>query len=147
MKITLLFFATLLMSFSCKEDQIGIVEKVEFTTMGMSGVFEHITITPDSVFVETGQRRTDEPPKSVSKSIRRDAWKTVLNALSSVSTTGIDSLKSPTNKRAFDGAMHSEITITTVDEEIFRHSFDDETPHQKLQPLMEVIRKLSGKSK
>lgn len=145
MKILVLFLALLSMSFSCKENQMATVEKVEFHTMGMNGVYEKISITPDSLHRNTGNRRTHEPEEQFSKSIGKDEWNSVLSALAVISLDEIASLQSPGNKRAYDGAMHSEIIVTTIDSQSFRHSFDDEDPHAKLEALMEVIRLLSNR--
>jgi hypothetical protein len=120
------------------------VEKVEFNTMGMSGVYEKISITPDSLQRKTGKRRTNEPEEQFGKSINQEEWNSVLSALAAISLNNIGSLQSPTNKRTYDGAMHSEIIVTTIDNQSFRHSFDDEDPHAKLEALMEVIRLLSN---
>ena len=62
-------------------------------------------------------------------------WKQLLQNMEHLNLHGIPKLKSPSMKRAYDGARHSEIIITTFDNQRYIHMFDDENPNMLLKPL------------
>ena len=109
----------------------GSIIRIEFSSL-TRGYQELIVITEDSIRIST-QGRTKE-----NKSIENQDWANIIKALKNVKPTDIAGLKSPTTKRAYDGARHSTITVMTKSG-TYSHSFDDEDPHEKLKPLMKVI--------
>ncbi|MEO9966525.1 MAG: hypothetical protein ABJF11_12085 [Reichenbachiella sp.] len=113
---------------------------IEFQTLSR-GYFEKIMINADSLIFEKKQRGETEITSSL-KSSRRQ-WKSVISDLSSIVLDSVPILQSPTNKRTYDGARHSELIINT-DQKSFRHQFDDEAPHAKLLPLLNCLIRLKN---
>jgi hypothetical protein len=117
------------------------VTKVEFTSLTRGGIINQIIITKDSVTKSTSAGRGAEL-QTIKKSISKKDWQRLLRSLKDVTLSQVPELKSPTMKRAYDGALHSTISITTNDAVIVTHSFDDEEPHEKLKLLMKQINRL-----
>lgn len=115
------------------------VVKIEFSTM-TRGAHESVWITKDSVRIEKKTMSSEAELKS-GRRLKPKEWTNILNTLENVSLQDIPALKSPTKDRAFDGAYHSNIVITTKGGQSFTHSFDNEDPNEKLQLLMLAIRK------
>lgn len=145
MKITLLFLSIFLTSFSCESVQLDEeIKEVAFRSMGMSGHAETITVNRDSVVLSYEKRRTQEKPLTFGRKLDNGEWTSLIAIIKAINFSEISSLESPTNKRAYDGALHSEIIIRTRDREYVSPSFDDEDPHEKLQPLMNALRELAN---
>lgn len=115
-----------------------IITKIEFST-GTRGYQKNVFISADSVIEVTEGRESKQPVK---KKIEQNEWTGLIGIASELSLSEIEKLPSPTSRRAFDGAKHSSIVITTKDGKSYTHAFDDEQPHKKLQPLMKAISKL-----
>jgi hypothetical protein len=120
------------------------VEKIKFTTL-TRGAHQEVLITKDCVSM-VKQGRSDEKEIKIKVKIEKNEWLALLSAVEDISIANIPSYKSPSNKRAYDGAWHSSITITRKDNEAFGHSFDNEEPNEKLEPLMNAIRALVDKA-
>ena len=145
MKIVLLFLFVFLSSFSCENLQLEEeIEAIRFSSMGMSGHAESILITRDSILLSYEKRRTQEPSQVFSRKINRGEWNSLIQTISPLNIKEISSLESPTNKRAYDGAFHSQLIIRTIHQEYRSLSFDDENPHEKLLPLMQAVRSLAN---
>lgn len=144
-KISLLFYLVFLTSFSCEQMQLeDEIELIGFSSLGMSGQAENIQITRDSIIITHEKRRTAEPPQIFSRKISRGEWNAVVQSLGSLDMNEVGSLESPTNKRAYDGAYHSQFTFRTSQQEYNSPFFDDENPHEKLVPLMQAVRNLAN---
>lgn len=131
----LLFLST--MSIAQTED----VLKIEFKSMNR-GIQEYILISSETIFTMKESRISSEK-NSEKRSIQKSEWANLLQATKNLKFTEIPDLKSPTMNRAYDGAMHSEIRITTS-KSSYSHLFDDENPHENLKPLMTVITQLKN---
>jgi hypothetical protein len=130
-------FAGITLAARCQDDP---VVRVDFTSL-TRGYQKEVAISKDSVveiisglaeYRVTKSRQTD------------DEWKELVATLRGISLDEIPSLTSPTSKRAYDGARHSTIMISTRGGKSYTHGFDDEDPHEKLQPLMKAITKSAG---
>ena len=113
------------------------INKIEFAT-STRGYYKNVTVTIHAVQINE-QAYGDEKEKKVKKKMTSNQWKQFLNALQNIPLTEIPLLTSPTAKRAFDGARGSTITITDNKGETFAHSFDNENPNTKLEPLMQML--------
>ena len=113
------------------------IDRIEFTTL-TRGYHKNVTITIHAVKISE-QLKGDDKEIMTQKEINSNQWEQFINALRDVSLTEISSLKSPTMKRAFDGARASTITITNTKGETFSHAFDNENPNEKLEPLMRLL--------
>lgn len=112
--------------------------KIEFTSM-TRGFSKQIVATKDSLIATTSGRGAASQDRKVK--MRSQDWDKVIAAMDGVMLSEIPDLKSPTEKRIFDGARHSTITITTTATTV-SHSFDDEQPNEKLQKLLKELIKL-----
>jgi hypothetical protein len=128
---------------SSQQQENNMITAIEFTSL-TRGYQKHIFITADSL-KETVKGRQDNN-KIVKRKLPAGEWNALTKSISDIMLSGIAELPSPTSRRAFDGALHSTITISTKDGESFSHTFDDENPHEKLQPLMEAIKKVAGEA-
>ena len=135
MKRQSLFFILILTAYLNSQCQTSsIVQKVEFTSL-TRGFHKQIIISPDSVSVITQGR----DPQSYRRSLTKKEWHSLQKILADVAVTDIQSLQSPTQKRAYDGALHSALTLVTPGGQTSTHSFDDEDPHPSLKPLLKKI--------
>lgn len=146
MKIILILLSTILMAFSCENVQLEKeITMIEFSSGGMSGYNERIQITPDKVITTIEQKRSQEDAVIREHAITKDEWSQLVSTLESIDFSEIENFESPTMKRAYDGAMHSEIIVATSTKKYVSPSFDDYNPHEKLQPLMNGIRELANR--
>ena len=113
------------------------INRIEFAT-STRGYHKIVAITMRAIKISE-QAKGEENEITTEKKLNPHQWQQLMNALRDVSLTEISSLKSPTMKRAFDGARASTITITNSKGEIFSHSFDNENPNEKLEPLMRLL--------
>ena len=135
MKSILFFF--LLTGYTAVAQNEHRITRIEFSSL-TRGHQESIVFSVDSVKIMVNS-------KTGAKPLKKKDWGQLLNSLKSVVLPDIDGLKSPTMKRAHDGARHSAITIVTQSK-TYSHGFDDENPHDKLKPLMKVIHALKSKT-
>lgn len=123
------------------QNENTVVVKIEFITL-TRGYQKQVFISPDSlVKITDGRQKNHEVVKA---GFDEGRWKELVSSLNNIPLQEIPDLPSPTSKRAFDGAMHSSITIHTKGGESYIHAFDDQNPHKKLQPLMALIKKIAG---
>jgi len=116
----------------------GEIVRIEFSSVSR-GYQELVSITADSIKISKSQ--FGHPAVSKTQVFTNEEWTDVLKSLQNVALKEVNALESPTMKRAYDGARHSTITITTNSSQSYSHTFDDENPHQKLTPLMRIIEK------
>jgi hypothetical protein len=117
------------------------IVKVEFTSL-TRGYQESITFTTDSIRGSKPVPGDRSKVTVINKAMKKQDWKHLVEQATSIPRAEFESLKSPTEKRAFDGAKHSTIVITLQNGDTYLHLFDDETPNEKLVPLMKCISKL-----
>jgi hypothetical protein len=141
-KYTSLVFVFLL---NCAYSQTSsYITRIEFNS-GSRTFRQQIIITSDSIVSVKEDFRINLKPVVKSGKATPAEWKNILQCLKDVALEEIPSLKSPSDKRTYDGASHGSIIITTRDRRSFTHDFDDENPHAKLQPLMKQILKTRDK--
>lgn len=134
-----IFFLIVSSAFSARQQtKPDDVTRIEFTST-TRGYQEQLTVNSDSIiFIYTSN--IDHQQKREAKANHRQEWKRILETVENLDWTTFDNLSSPTNKRAFDGAKHSSIVITTRTEGTHNHTFDDENPNPALNNLMKCIR-------
>lgn len=121
----------------CDKQKNVAIETIEFSSL-TRGYQKKVTIRQDSTTTSVQGRGEDSMQKSITS---RDEWDNLIKAIQSIDVNHISDLKSPSMKRAFDGAMHSSIRIVTKQGEVYEHAFDDENPHPALSQLLSVILK------
>jgi hypothetical protein len=124
---------------TCRQQHEPVV-KIEFTSF-TRGFQKQTFISPDSLIQLTNKRGVISVAKRHLDSLE---WQSVIESLQEVQIDQIKDLPAPSSRRTFDGAMHSTITIITGDKKKYEHTFDDEFPHEKLFPLMQVVKKVAG---
>lgn len=142
-----IFLVLLLHAFIIEGQDTSDVANVRFKTF-TRGASKTITINRDSISISSSGRAGEQPVRC---KIKKEDWNLLTKQLNEVNVNDIPSLSSPTNKRAVDGAWHSEIVVGTTGKKAFSHSFDNEEPNEKLKSLMQVIavleKKYSGNGK
>lgn len=137
MRATIYVFVLVLFTIGCASiaKKTNEVIRIEFSSL-TRGHSRSIIFTKDSV-ISSAEGRNASPKNGMR--IKPEEWQRLTGSLKNLSVNEIADLPSPTMKRAYDGAMHSTLMITTSDNKTFSHSFDDEDPHEKLKPLMQAI--------
>ena len=118
------------------------IVKIEFKTF-TRGFQKEAFFTADSLIQITNKCGVMDVSK---RKIDTLEWQKLQTAIEQVQEQKIAALPSPSSRRAFDGAMHSSITLINKDNASYTHSFDDEYPHEDLLPLMEVISSIIGEN-
>ena len=108
------------------------------------GYQEEIRIGSDSIHVWVENNVAQKPPVKYSRKLDPGQWTRLINSFKAVKLPEIPVLPAPTMDRAHDGAKHATITISTKSGKSFAHGYDDEHPHEALQPLLKVIRELEN---
>jgi hypothetical protein len=135
----IVFFASLIVScLGVRCQSVSSINQIEFTTL-TRGYQKHVVLSVDSLIVAMEGRQGNETLK---KKLSKGDWNALMGSLKNTKLSEIPELKSPSMKRAFDGAKHSTLTIITSDQKMLTHSFDDEDPHLKLLPLMSAVKKI-----
>jgi hypothetical protein len=140
MRKNLLLLVLLLAVFKLYSQDYKDIARIEFNTLTRAGISEEIVFKKDSVIFISIDRRTQETKSYSATKIKKKEYKKLISSLKTVTLKDIPALKSPTMKRAYDGANHSEIVIYTKDNTSYIHRFDNEEPHQSLLPLMDIIK-------
>ena len=115
--------------------------EITYQSQARSGDLTEIRITQDSVHFKSGNLRSGNLQKRHT-CLKKKEKKHLIKLLIPLNQIDISKLSSPTNKRAYDGAKHSQISVKTAQSQ-FDHYFDNELPHEKLGPLLTMILKLA----
>lgn len=119
------------------------IKQIEFSKVSR-GYEEHVRIKADSVHVLVHDIRGDKAPVNFSRKTEEAEWVGLMEILQSIKVKEIETLPSPSMKRASDAAMHGTLTLTTNSGKSYSHGFDDENPHDALKPLLKAVREISG---
>lgn len=107
---------------------------IEYESLSRAS-FLQIKINKDLI-----ERTTDRDVKDfASKKCSKEEWKTILSLLKTIDIEKINMLKSPTEKRLFDGAPHAQLKITTSSQTYTSSGFDHGAPPQEIQLLVTTI--------
>lgn len=132
----IIMYAVILVAAQCKGQSE--VAKIEFTSL-TRGYQKQVFIDKDSLTILVDGRQEDN--KVVKRKITPDVWQSLVDELKNVKVREMDAYKSPSNRRAFDGAKHSTIKVTSSDGVEASHTFDDLDPHADLKQLLKLILK------
>lgn len=116
---------------ACNNSKIVAYKYVSSTMSGMVTT----TVTTDSIIVQKGGRSTSHESIANNKT----TWKTLQKISKTINVEGLDTLKSPSNRRAFDGASHAVIWVYTNDSIYKSASFDGGNPNLKIKTLVDSI--------
>jgi hypothetical protein len=117
------------------------ISRIRFTSV-TRGYHKEVNITKDSVHTLVQGRGGNE---TYSRHLSAGEWNKLTGTLKNVKLEEISKLKSPTEKRAFDGARISSLEVQTGEGQTLIHSFDDEQPHATLKPLMDAVLEVESK--
>lgn len=144
MKTTLLLLlAALCTSVWAQTDPITQIELSKVSR----GYSEHIRITSDSLFFSSEDRKNEGKTGTYGIAIDPQQWEKLLQVASTLKLHELNRYPSPTMKRASDAAMHSTLTIATKAGATYSHGYDDEHPHEAVEPLRAAIRELADTHK
>lgn len=143
MKALKILFILSLFVFQAGAQTAKDVKQIEFST-STRGSYKQFIFTPKEMMISEENRTSSKGEERQNKKLKSSEWKELCGTLKEVSIAGIPELKSPTMKRAYDGARTSTITVTTKDGKTFAHSFDNEDPNEQLKKLMQAISSLSA---
>jgi hypothetical protein len=137
MKILSLLFLTLFLGKGCEGDKKQDIETalIEYVA-NTRGFYQKITIEKQMVFISndrSGKEKT-EPTK-----ISDADWKELIDLFQDVNLDEIKDLKSPTEKRLYDGAAIANIKITYKGISYESPSFDHGFPPFEIKKLVNKI--------
>lgn len=140
MKIYTLILLNIFLSKGCgPNEQIDMNSAVVEYTATTRGFFQKVTIKNQEVFVKK-DRNSDEIGKATKIS---DAdWKELINDFKDINLEEIPNLKSPTEKRFYDGAAIANLNITFNDKIYKSQSFDHGFPPAEIEKLVNKINAL-----
>ena len=137
MKILSLLFITIFLSKGCdaqkKQDmETAVVEYVANTR----GFYRKVTIQNQMVSVSKARNGDDKP---LSTKISDGDWAALVAAFQEVDLNGIPELKSPTQKRFYDGAAIATLTITYKGKKYESAPFDHGNPPEAIEKFVEKV--------
>jgi len=107
------------------------------------GSFEYVAVSPSKVFTST-DRNLDE--MTTLKTETKD-WQEIEQLLKTINPKQLEQLKSPTNKRLFDGAAHATLTFNKGKESITTPSFDHGHPPKVIEALVNKVLSMAQPAK
>lgn len=99
------------------------------------GFFEELIITKTNFTVYKDYEKLNP----ISKKITPKKWEDCLNLLRQFNLKNLPNLKSPTNRRQFDGAAFAQLTVIQNGDTIQSSRFDHKSPPEDIKPLVEYI--------
>ncbi|MBC7440218.1 MAG: hypothetical protein H7250_09570 [Flavobacterium sp.] len=140
MKIYALILLTVFLSKGCGSDeQVDMQSAVVEYTATTRGFFQKITIKNNEVFVSK-ERNSSGIEKGTK--ISDTDWKEMVKDFQAINLDEIKNLKSPTEKRFYDGAPIANLKITFKDKTYESQSFDHGFPPAEIEKLVVKINSL-----
>ncbi len=132
----LLSLVILLTSLSCVSQKNNTssdsIQEIVFNAQ-TRGRLENITISDKTVFYKTYNT-------SKTFGIDSNQKKQLIDLIKKIDLQNISNLKAPSNKRAFDGALHATLSIKTESNNYISSQFDDDNPPKELKVLIDQIK-------
>lgn len=125
-KLIALFF---MLSINTPQQTIKSVE-LSYQTRGMR---KFLYITPDSIVVTINEEVHHYKPTPVQ-------WEKIVKTFSKVNLERISSLKRPTKRAAFDGALNAQLVVTTSKKKYESSNFDHNQPNVVLVKTIEAMK-------
>jgi len=137
MKILSLLFLTLFLGKGCEADKKQDIETavIEYVA-NTRGFYQKITIEKQMVFISND--RSGKEQKDPTKISDTD-WKILIDLFQDVNLDEIKDLKSPTEKRLYDGAAIANIKVTYKGISYESPSFDHGFPPFEIKKLVNKI--------
>ncbi|HEX8564009.1 MAG TPA: hypothetical protein VF676_13615 [Flavobacterium sp.] len=142
MKILSILFLAMMLGKGCEEQQQDLAAAVVDYTANTRGFYQKITIQ-DKVAKIYRSRNDDKVPTTVKIS---DAdWNQLVAAFHEVDLQGLAELKSPTEKRFYDGAAIADLKVIYKDSTYQSSSFDHGFPPAEIEKLVNKINSFAPK--
>lgn len=133
-KITLLIFANCFLFFSCSSSKhIDRFQKIQYKSI-TRGYSTQILLQGDTL--KYFQNNNETLSLIISKEVKNSLNK----LLKKVYPETLHTLKAPSNKFQYDGAMHTTLEIIWNGKTYKSDSFDDDNPPKKLSPFIKIGR-------
>lgn len=118
---------------SCVAQKAVTIDLGEVTYSAKSrGGSKNITVVNGSVYFKTHT-------KTKTFFITQLQKESLKETISKLKLEEIGTLKVPSNRRAFDGAMHTRISIQLNNKTYISSDFDHDNPPKMLQPLVDLL--------
>ena len=143
MKILSLLFLTIFLGKGCEEQQQDLANAVVEYTANTRGFYQHIMIK-NKVATITNSRDDRSVPTKVT--INDKDWNELVSVFNEVDLADLPNLKSPTEKRFYDGAAIADLRITYKDTTYQSSSFDHGFPPADIEKLVNKITSLAPKN-
>ena len=137
MKILSLLFLTIFLGKGCDAQQKKDVETavIEYTA-NTRGFYEKIVVQHQKYTISKDRDGKDNPAE---QNISNSDWKKIIDTFQEVDLEGIPSLKSPTQKRFYDGAAIANLKITYKGKTYETQGFDHGNPPTEIEKLVNKI--------
>lgn len=135
MKLLSILFLTLFLGKGCQGDPKQNIETAQLTyTANSRGFFQEISIENHHVSI-----KKDRKEKAVQTKISDADWKELLSLFKEINLEEIKDLKSPTEKRFYDGAAIASLKITYEGKVYESPSFDHGFPPSEIKKIVTKI--------
>ena len=131
----LFFFSILFILMNCASQKTTDTNEIIYNAI-TRGRLENITIKGSSLQYKTNQ-------KSIFINLTKEQQEKVNIEISKINLNEINNLKAPTDKRFYDGAMHTSILIKSNSTEYTSSTFDDTNPPIELKALCQLLLNLA----
>jgi hypothetical protein len=144
MKLLGIFIFTLFLGKSCSnEQQQDIAAAVIEYTANTRGFYQKITVQDHKLLI-TKDRAGKEAPQSIT--ISKSDWEALVMDFQDIDLEGLPTLKSPSEKRFYDGAAIASFKITYKGKTYQTENFDHGNPPAEIEKLVEKINALAQRS-
>ena len=141
MKIFSLILLTILFGKGCESNNQKDMKSasVEYTALSR-GFYQKITVKNQQIFVAKDRNSSEIGNSS---KINDSDWKELVEDFQKINLNEIQNLKSPTEKRFYDGAAIANLKIVINDKTYESQAFDHGTPPQAIEKLVNKINALA----
>lgn len=143
MKILSLLFLTIFLGKGCEKDKTTAIKDtmIEYTA-NTRGFYQNIIVRNQEAFI-THDRSGKTTPQLVK--ITDEVWKTMIADFQKINLEKMPTLKSPTNKRFYDGAAIGTLKITHEGKIYESQSFDHGNPPAEIEKIVTLVTALVKK--
>ena len=135
MRILSLLLLTVLIATGCSSQKKADMTSTQIEYSAVSrGLYKQILVQNETVSITNGR---DQKP--VESKIDAAKWDKIVAAFSKVNLDSIPNLKSPTEKRFYDGAAIGNLKITTNGKTYETKGFDNGFPPKEIEKLVTLL--------
>jgi hypothetical protein len=131
----LFIFSILFILMNCASQKTSDIKEIIYNAI-TRGRSENITLRGSTLQYKTTK-------ESIFINLTKEQLAKVNTEVSKINLNEINTLKAPTNKRFYDGAMHTSILIKSNSMEYTSATFDDTNPPAELKALCDLLLNLA----